>query len=121
MQQTDRRNAENAAEYIVGATQRALQRLLREAPCEPAPVIDRLQAYLSPRPRRPAGIFILDESGFPKQGTRPVGVAPQYCGVLGRLGELLRRSPSLPVPGGSPAAFVRGGGRVPGPIHGLRN
>lgn len=85
VQQTDRRNAENVAECIEGATPRALQRLLTEAPWEPAPVIDRLQAYLAPRLNSAEGIFILDESGFPKQGKRSVGVSHQYCGVLGKV------------------------------------
>jgi hypothetical protein len=44
VQQTDRRNAENVAECIEGATPRAVQRLLRESPWLSAPVIARLQA-----------------------------------------------------------------------------
>ena len=43
VQPTDRRNAENVAEAIEGATPRALQRLLTDAPWKTAPVIDRLQ------------------------------------------------------------------------------
>src|SRR5260370_32460843 len=66
VQQTDRRNAENGAECIEGATPRALQRLLTEAPWPTEPVLARLQAYLGPRLNSPAGIFVLDESGFPK-------------------------------------------------------
>ena len=85
VQQTDRRNAENVAECIEGATPRALQRLLTEAPWATEPVIARLQAYLGPRLNTPEGIFVLDESGFPKQGQRSVGVSHQYCGVLGKV------------------------------------
>jgi SRSO17 transposase len=87
VQQTDRRNAENVAETIDGATPRTLQRLLTEAPWATEPVIDRLQAYLGPRLNRPEGVFVLDESGFPKQGTHSVGVARQYCGTLGKVGN----------------------------------
>jgi SRSO17 transposase len=86
-QQTDRRNAENVAETIAGATPRALQRLLTEAPWPTEPVIERLQAYVAARLSTPAGIFVLDESGFPKQGTKSVGVARQYCGTLGKVGN----------------------------------
>src|SRR5437868_12074520 len=87
VQQTDRRNAENVAELIAGATPRALQRLLTEAPWPTEPVIDRLQAYVGARLNTPAGIFVLDESGFPKQGRKSVGVARQYCGTLGKVGN----------------------------------
>jgi len=85
VQQTDRRNAENMAESIAGATPRTLQRLLTEAPWPTAPVIDRLQAYVGARLSEPAGVFVIDESGFPKQGTHSVGVARQYCGTLGKV------------------------------------
>jgi SRSO17 transposase len=87
VQQTDRRNAENVAETIEGATPRALQRLLTEAPWPTEPVIDRLQAYVGTRLSTPQGIFVLDESGFPKQGKKSVGVARQYCGTLGKVGN----------------------------------
>src|SRR5438067_8018145 len=56
VQQTERRNAENGAEMIAGATPRTLQRLLTEAPWPPEPVIDRLQAYVGARLTRPEGI-----------------------------------------------------------------
>jgi len=87
VQQTDRRNAENVAEMIEGATPRPLQRLLTEAPWATEPVIERLQAYLGARLNTPEGIFVIDESGFPKQGKKSVGVARQYCGTLGKVGN----------------------------------
>jgi SRSO17 transposase len=87
VQQTDRRNAENVAEAIEGASPRALQRLLTEAPWPTAPVIDRLQRYVGARVASPEGIFVLDESGVAKQGRHSVGVARQYCGTLGKVGN----------------------------------
>jgi SRSO17 transposase len=87
VQQTDRRNAENLAEAVDGATPRSLQRLLTEAPWEAAPVLDALQGYLAPRLTATEGVFVLDETGFPKKGTKSVGVARQYCGTLGKVGN----------------------------------
>ncbi len=87
VQQTDRRNAENLAEAVAGATPRALQRLLTAAPWATDPVITALQAYLAPRLAAPDAVFVLDETGFPKKGTKSVGVARQYCGTLGKVGN----------------------------------
>ncbi len=86
-QQTDRRNAENLAEAVPGATPRALQRFLTEAPWDAAAVVAELQGYLGERLVAPDAVFVLDETGFPKQGTRSVGVARQYCGTLGKVGN----------------------------------
>src|SRR5918998_3606065 len=88
LQHADRRNAENLAEAIPGATPRALQRFLTEAPWSTAPVINALQQYLAPRLSAPDGVFVIDESGFPKQGKHSVGVAPQYCGRAGQSRQL---------------------------------
>ena len=85
VQQTDRRNAENLAEAIPGATPRALQRFLTEAPWEAEAVVAALQAYAAERLTAPDAVFVLDETGFPKQGSKSVGVARQYCGALGKI------------------------------------
>ena len=87
VQHTERRNAENVAEAIDGATPRALQRLLTEAPWPTAPVIDRLQRYVGARVSSAEGIFIINESGVAKQGRQSVRVAPQCCGALGEVGN----------------------------------
>src|SRR5438105_835716 len=69
VQQTDRRHAENVAESITGATPRALQRLRTEAPWPVDPVIDELQAFVGERLADETGVFVLDDTGFAKQGT----------------------------------------------------
>lgn len=87
VQAAERRNAENLAEAIDGATARALQRFLTDAPWEPGPVIDQLQAYVGERLATPRGVLVVDDSGVAKQGDHSVGVARQYSGTLGKVGN----------------------------------
>ena len=84
VQHADRRNAENVAEAVAEATPRTLQRLLTEAPWDHEAALAAVQRYLAPRLAAADGVFILDESAFPKRGDRSVGVARQWCGTLGK-------------------------------------
>src|SRR5690242_16913711 len=87
VQHADRRNAENIAEAIPNATARTLQRFLSEAPWQHRPVIAALQSFLGPRLSSPDGVFIFDETAAAKQGQHSVGVARQYSGTLGKVGN----------------------------------
>jgi SRSO17 transposase len=84
VQHADRRNAENVAEAVAEATPRTLQRLLTEAPWGHEAALAAVQEYLAPRLAAAEGVFILDESAFPKRGESSVGVARQWCGTLGK-------------------------------------
>ena len=59
----------------------AFQHFITHAPWDAERVWRRLRAVLPER----RGIFILDGTSFPKQGTASVGVARQYCGALGKI------------------------------------
>lgn len=83
----ERRNAENLAEQVAGATPRALQQFLTDAPWSAERVIDRLQEDVATLLEEPDAVFIVDETGFAKQGTHSVGVARQYSGTLGKVGN----------------------------------
>jgi SRSO17 transposase len=83
----ERRNAENLAEQVEGATPRALQRFLTEAPWSVDRVTERLQEDTAPLLERPDAAWVVDETGFTKQGTKSVGVARQYSGTLGKVGN----------------------------------
>ena len=84
VQSQERRNAENLAE-AVSVSARALQRFLTDARWDDERVLRRLQAYLGPRLQHPQAVWVLDGSDFPKQGRKSVGVARQYCGILGKI------------------------------------
>jgi SRSO17 transposase len=83
----DRRNAENLAEHVDGATARALQRFLSEAPWSADRVIASIQEDVAPLLEEPDAVLVVDETGFAKQGTKSVGVARQYSGTLGKVGN----------------------------------
>lgn len=87
VQRADRRNAENISEAINGASPRALQRFLTEAPWQHRPIIAALQEYLAPRLSHHEAVFIFDETAAAKQGKLSVGVARQYSGTLGKVGN----------------------------------
>ena len=87
VQQTDRRNAENLAETVAGATPRSLQRFLTESPWDDEAVVDRLQGYVGQRLNHAEAVWVLDDTGFAKQGQKSVGVARQYSGTLGKVGN----------------------------------
>ena len=59
----------------------AFQHFITHAPWDVAPVWRRLLAVLPER----RGVLIIDDTGFPKQGTHSVGVTRQYSGTLGKI------------------------------------
>jgi SRSO17 transposase len=61
----------------------AFHHFVTDAPWDAAAVWRRLLAVLPER----RGFLILDDTGFPKQGTHSVGVARQYSGTLGKIGN----------------------------------
>jgi SRSO17 transposase len=61
----------------------ALQYFITEADWSAERVWQFLRAALPAR----AGVLVIDGTGFPKQGTASVGVARQYSGTLGKVGN----------------------------------
>jgi SRSO17 transposase len=64
--------------------EQALQQFLNQSPWDAGDVRDGLQAWIARR-FGTAGVVIIDDTGFPKQGTHSVGVARQYTGTLGKV------------------------------------
>ena len=68
-----------------GVSVRDLQHFLGQSAWAIAPVIDQHQRLVAQTLSAPAGVVLVDESGVVKQGTDSVGVAPQYCGAVGKV------------------------------------
>ncbi|MGH3570096.1 MAG: IS701 family transposase [Pseudonocardia sp.] len=64
--------------------EQALQQFLSQSPWDEQELLDGLHAWISRR-FGTAGVLILDDTGFPKQGEHSVGVARQYTGTLGKV------------------------------------
>ena len=82
-----RKNGWQLAETAGDATPYGLQHLLGRAVWSADAARDELYAYVAEHLGDPEGVVVVDETGFPKKGTHSAGVAPQYCGTLGKVGN----------------------------------
>jgi SRSO17 transposase len=82
---TERKNGWQLAELAGEATPDGMQRLLSTAHWDADAVRDDLVAYVLAHLADPAAVLVLDETGVVKKGTKSVGVAPQYCGTVGKI------------------------------------
>src|SRR5262249_14667419 len=80
----DRRSVENIAEAIDGCVVRSLQKFLAQSPWSDDDLLEELQRHVTEVLGDPDATLNVDETGFPKKGTKSVGVKRQYAGCLGR-------------------------------------
>jgi SRSO17 transposase len=64
---------------------RPLQLFVGAGGWQDRPVLGGLRQHVTAELADPEGAFVLDGSGFPKQGTESCGVARQWCGRLGKV------------------------------------
>lgn len=81
----ERKNGWQLAEYLGEATPDGVQHLLARADWDADAVRDDLTGYVADALGDPAGVLVIDETGFPKRGDRSVGVQRQYCGAVGKV------------------------------------
>jgi SRSO17 transposase len=81
------KTADTIAAAVAGISTERLQHLLTDAAWD-ASALDalRVQQMLAAHPPT-AGVLVLDDTGLPKQGAASVGVAAQYSGTLGKIGN----------------------------------
>ena len=81
------KTADTIAAAVAGTSTERLQHLLTDATWD-ATALDeaRVKRLLALHPPTP-GVLIFDDTGLPKKGTESVGVAPQYSGTLGKIGN----------------------------------
>src|ERR1039458_7249588 len=80
-----RKSIEPMAARLVDGDEQCLQQFVNQSPWEWQPVRERLAARLSAAIAPLA--WIIDDTGFPKAGRYSVGVARQYSGTLGKVGN----------------------------------
>src|SRR5665213_2309054 len=74
------------APACVGAQHQSLLHFVGEAAWSDETVLAKVREMVLPAIERhgPIEAWIIDDTGFPKQGRHSVGVARQYCGQLGK-------------------------------------
>lgn len=78
-----RKSIEPMAARLTDGDEQCLQQFVNQSPWEEAKVRHRLAVRMSAEISPEA--WIVDDTGFPKFGDKSVGVAPQYCGALGKV------------------------------------
>src|SRR5437867_5943525 len=68
-----------------GVNVRDLQHFIGQSTWRTAPLIARHQRLIADTLGAADGVVLIDESGVVKQGHDSVGVAPQYCGAVGKV------------------------------------
>src|SRR4249920_899289 len=70
----------------VAAQHQSLLHFVGNSPWSDERVVGRVRELVLPSIERsgPIEVWIIDDTGFPKKGRHSVGVARQYCGMLGK-------------------------------------
>jgi SRSO17 transposase len=81
------KTADTIAAAVAGTSTERLQHLLTDAAWDALALDEaRVKRLLAIHPPS-AGVLVLDDTGLPKKGTESVGVAAQYSGTLGKIGN----------------------------------
>ena len=81
----ERKSIEPMALHIEGGNIRGMQRCISDDVWKADEMRRIYPAMVADEMGEPKGMMIFDESGFVKKGQDSVGVAPQYCGTMGKV------------------------------------
>lgn len=79
----ERKSVEPMSERV-NASERSMQRLLSHAKWDEQGVLSTFQEMMLTVTSDPMGLFVIDDTGFPKKGRESVCVRRQYCGATGK-------------------------------------
>lgn len=85
LSKVERKNGWQLAEQLGERGPQGVQRLLNAADWDTEAVRDDLRRYVVEQLGDPAGVLVVDETGFLKKGSKSVGVKRQYSGTAGRI------------------------------------
>ena len=71
--------------YLHDQERQGIQKFIGHVPWDHQPLLATLAEQVGAELGEEDGVIIFDPSGFPKKGTKSVGVARQWCGRLGKL------------------------------------
>ncbi|MFC9654190.1 IS701 family transposase, partial [Streptomyces sp. NPDC056937] len=77
-----RKSVQAMASRLPDGNEQNLQQFVNQSAWDPVPVRRRIAERLVPQIAPDA--WVIDDVSFPKDGKMSVGVAPQYCGALGK-------------------------------------
>ena len=79
----ERKSVEPMAKRLPDGNEQAMQQFVGQSPWDWKPVWERLSQRMV-RELEPDTVWVIDDTGFPKQGEHSVGVARQYSGTWAR-------------------------------------
>jgi SRSO17 transposase len=82
----ERKSIEALSDRLPEGNVQALQQFVGQSPWDWRPVWERLGQRMT-KELEPDAAWVIDDTGFPKQGKHSVGVERQYSGTLGKVGN----------------------------------
>jgi SRSO17 transposase len=81
------KNCDTLAQAVPGSHEQRLQEFLTNMQWDEEDLNRQRVRKMIAEATRGEGVLVFDDTGFPKQGTASVGVARQYSGTLGKVGN----------------------------------